>query len=152
MVIIACADVTATSAVKHALAYTFDCFDFANFLSNVLMTVLEFRRVTLYCINCSSFQSCCSLCIWTVSDVRRLTEYVPATDWPETFDAFRYCTDQQWTEPRPNVRKFTEQSGSRRNADTERPFVAGTISVYYWTVPFLEKYFTDMIPSFNGNS
>jgi hypothetical protein len=57
------------------------------------MTVLEFRRVTLYC----------------VSDVRRLTEFVPATDLPETFDAFRYFTDQQWTEPRPNVRKFTEQ-------------------------------------------
>jgi hypothetical protein len=109
MVTIACADVTATSAVKHALAYTFDCYDVANFLSNVLMTVLEFRRVTLYCINCSSFQSCCSLCIWTVSDVRRFTEYVPATDLPETFDAFRYCTDQQWTEPRPNVREFTEQ-------------------------------------------
>jgi hypothetical protein len=41
-------------------------------------------------------------------------------------------------------------SGSRWNADTERPFVAGTISVYYWTVPFLENSFTDMIPSFNG--
>jgi hypothetical protein len=47
MVIIACADVTATSAVKHELAYTFDCYDVANFLSNVLMTVLEFRRVDI---------------------------------------------------------------------------------------------------------
>jgi hypothetical protein len=67
------------------------------------MTILEFRHVTLYCINCSSFQLCCSLCIRTVSDVRRLTEYVPATDLPENFDAFRYCTDQQWTEPRDQM-------------------------------------------------
>jgi hypothetical protein len=42
-------------------------------------------------------------------------------------------------------------SGSRRNADTESPFVAGTISVYYWTVPFLAKSFTDKILSFNEN-
>jgi hypothetical protein len=130
MVIIACADVTATSAVKHELAYTFDCYDVANFLSNVLMTVLEFRRVTLYCINCSSFQSCCSLCIWTVSDVRRLTEYVPATDLPETFDAFRYCTDQQWTEPRPNVREFTEQFRQQ----TERGYGKSVRSRNYFRV------------------
>jgi hypothetical protein len=28
--------------------------------------------------------------------------------------------------------------------------LAPTISLYYWTVPFLENSFTDMIPSFNG--